>query len=149
MLKTKQCYTCNIEQPVENFNKNSNKKDSLQYECKSCRKVYRSKPEKIIETAQRSKKHYESHKDRYRDRGLKKLYGISLKDYEKLYNSQEGVCKICGNFEDRLSVDHNHRTDKIRSLLCKNCNALLGHVDDSIQILKQAISYLEEYKEIV
>lgn len=43
-----------------------------------------------------------------------------------------------------LSVDHNHKSNKIRGLLCLNCNAGLGNFRDNITLLKKAISYLEE-----
>ena len=71
-------------------------------------------------------------------------YDISLADYEEMLSKQGGVCKICGgkNNNKTLSVDHNHKTGKIRGLLCFSCNTVLGCAKDRIGILAKAITYL-------
>jgi hypothetical protein len=72
--------------------------------------------------------------------------------YYKIYNlfikKQNNKCAICGKpqFKKRLSIDHNHKTDKIRGLLCNNCNILIGFAKDDIEILKEAINYLRKDK---
>lgn len=72
---------------------------------------------------------------------------INLKDYENMFNEQEGKCAICkrhqSEFKKRLVVDHNHKTGKIRGLLCSPCNRMLGQVGDSFTILRNAIEYLK------
>ncbi len=50
-------------------------------------------------------------------------------------------CEICGN-TNNLSVDHDHKTSKIRGLLCRNCNSLIGFATDNEDILRDAIRYL-------
>jgi hypothetical protein len=55
---------------------------------------------------------------------LKKVYGINLLMYNALHIVQEHKCKICGK-KSRLQIDHNHRTGKIRGLLCQSCNVKL------------------------
>lgn len=87
---------------------------------------------------------------------MKRLYGISLEDYEKILVSQNGVCYICLGLEPtktrtgkegkRLAVDHDHKTGKIRGLLCSQCNKLLGNAKDSIEILEKCIEYLKKHK---
>jgi hypothetical protein len=62
---------------------------------------------------------------------------------------QHSVCRICGTDNPGgrgkvFSVDHDHQTGKVRGLLCHHCNVGLGNFKDSIDILKKAISYLEE-----
>lgn len=92
------------------------------------------------------KAYYESTKHIKRDKEYKKKYGISLEEYEILLNSQNGVCAICGNLnktDKRLAVDHDHKTGKVRGLLCSSCNILLGNAQDNIIILKTMIKYLE------
>jgi len=88
---------------------------------------------------------------REQNRGLRKLHGLSIDDYEKMYDEQGCVCAICGNPETihgvngksrKLAVDHCHTTGKIRGLLCTNCNKGLGHFKDSKDLLKKAIKYL-------
>ena len=80
---------------------------------------------------------------------LKKMYNITLEDYNNILNSQESQCAICkgkepgGNFK-RFLIDHCHTTGKIRGLLCLNCNTMLGHSKDNILILTNAIKYLNK-----
>jgi hypothetical protein len=63
-------------------------------------------------------------------RNIKARYQISFEEYLYLFDKQNGCCAICGiNQKDtvrRLSVDHNHETGVVRSLLCGTCNTHLG-----------------------
>lgn len=79
-----------------------------------------------------------------RDIQLKLKYGISLDEYNALFLKQGGVCKICGKYQqhENLAVDHNHKTGKVRGLLCSSCNKGLGYFKDNPIILKEAIKYL-------
>jgi hypothetical protein len=81
-----------------------------------------------------------------KNRELRKLYGISLDDYNRLVKAQDGVCKICRKgcqVKGTLSVDHNHDTGEIRGLLCNFCNTGLGKFKDSPALLERAVSYLK------
>lgn len=49
------------------------------------------------------------------------------------------------NEQRSLAVDHDHRTGKVIALLCHKCNAALGNVNDSIDILKEMISYIDKH----
>lgn len=82
---------------------------------------------------------------------LKKQYGLSLDDYTKMHDAQNGLCAICGKPERaagsnnklrRLAVDHCHTTGKIRGLLCTSCNRGVGYLGDSVENLQSAINYL-------
>lgn len=82
-----------------------------------------------------------------RRNNLKRLYGITPEQYEELLKSQDGVCAICGGTcitGRRLSVDHDHETNKIRGLLCSRCNFGIGQLD-TIEKLNNAVKYLEKY----
>lgn len=62
-------------------------------------------------------------------RSLERLYNMTLKDYERLFESQGGVCATCGSppkNDRRLSVDHDHATGAVRGLLCGFCNHIVG-----------------------
>lgn len=76
-------------------------------------------------------------------------FGISADEYMKMFSKQDGKCAICGTpngvYKKSLAVDHCHKTQKIRGLLCLKCNHALGQMGDSIDLLRRAISYLEEY----
>ena len=86
-----------------------------------------------------------------RNRALKK-YGITIEEQEVMLRNQNGKCKICGKgiylFGDTKSntahVDHDHKTGKVRGLLCQECNTGLGKFCDNIEYLKNAIKYLED-----
>lgn len=92
--------------------------------------------------------------DRQRkDARLRRLYKISLDDYEALYRAQGGVCAICrqpeklrnprtGEFQD-LSVDHCHATNQVRGLLCNECNVAIGKLQDDVTRIRRVIAYLE------
>lgn len=80
----------------------------------------------------------------YRKYELSKRYGLGLDAYDALLQSQKGVCKICGgtNKLNRLSVDHDHVTGRIRGLLCIKCNLGIGNFKDSKELLLKAVEYL-------
>lgn len=73
-------------------------------------------------------------------------YGITLEEYEELFKLQKGRCKICNKKSKiRLPVDHDHKTGRVRGLLCSNCNLLLGAIErDGIEIVLLAIQYLKQ-----
>lgn len=68
-----------------------------------------------------------------------------------MFDKQHGVCAICGRENAsgrRLAVDHDHKTDDVRGLLCFKRNAALGCVDDNVIILLRMIEYLERHNHI-
>lgn len=77
---------------------------------------------------------------------LIKRYKITMDEFEDLLNKQEGKCKICSKLlenSDKPNVDHCHKTNKIRGLLCVNCNKGIGHLFDDVELLQKAIDYLK------
>jgi hypothetical protein len=57
---------------------------------------------------------------------------------------QSGKCKLCFiDIKTKSYVDHNHKTGKIRGLLCNGCNAGIGMLKEDINVLNRAIEYLE------
>jgi len=85
-------------------------------------------------------------KDYHRDKNYKKYYGISLDDYNKMFNEQHGGCAICGKHQSKLKrplvVDHSHVTGVVRGLLCDKCNLALGSFD-GLEKIMQAVDYLK------
>lgn len=98
-------------------------------------------------------KQYEEQYRKQASRTLMRKYGITLNDYERMYEAQDGKCLICEGTETRINtftnepirmpVDHCHKTGEIRGLLCSDCNTALGLFQDSPEILSKAIAYLE------
>ena len=82
---------------------------------------------------------------------LKKLYGLTPEAYKALLESQDYVCKICKEPETHkgktgsrsLCVDHDHKTGRVRGLLCNSCNTMLGVAKDNPTTLLKAIQYLK------
>lgn len=80
-----------------------------------------------------------------RDKYLQKKYGITEDDYQDLLDNQNGACAICLKKPRTraFAVDHDHKTNEIRGILCSRCNhGLLGHAYDSIPMLERALEYL-------
>lgn len=73
-------------------------------------------------------------------------YGLSYMRWLELLRDQDGLCAICGSENDgkTLAVDHDHATGKVRGLLCKRCNLMIGFASDDPNIMRQAIEYLEK-----
>jgi Recombination endonuclease VII len=80
-----------------------------------------------------------------------KQLGVTDDEYQRLLTFQGGVCAICGNppKNRRLSVDHNHRTGKVRGLLCFRCNRALPTYATS-EWLRLAFGYVlrDEYPDL-
>lgn len=91
---------------------------------------------------------YRAHPEKKKSQVLKYKYGITLEDYNFMYNQQDGCCKICHTHQSDLTislcVDHCHETKKIRGLLCHACNIILGNAKDNPSILETAILYLRD-----
>lgn len=89
---------------------------------------------------------------RDRNRNMYRYYGITLEQFDEMFEAQNGVCAICKQPESRketrrgklmtLVVDHCHKTKKVRALLCWRCNIGLGAACDSVSVLRQMIDYL-------
>jgi len=71
-------------------------------------------------------------------------YGITVEEYDEMLESQGGGCYICGigPVGRALDIDHDHRTGKVRGLLCSNHNRALGLLGDDPDLLLAAHTYL-------
>lgn len=166
----KVCPCCGKKLPATTkfFHKHSTTSDKLQTECRECRNIkskeyYSKNVDKYKDNWKKWRKENpekyqaarESYKERYHEYKLQWKYNISKKDFDLLFEAQEGVCAICGKPETRkqkgvlkrLSVDHDHETGKVRGLVCHRCNTLLGMAEDNIETLENAILYLESTSE--
>ncbi len=84
---------------------------------------------------------------------LKVRFNLSIDDFNKLLSSQKRKCKICKikfkfSWDSKARVrmdcfvDHDHKTNKVRGILCMNCNTGLGHFKDNKNLLQETIKYL-------
>lgn len=127
------------------------------------REYYKNNKEKCLKSSRNWKNSHKDYlKQYYKKTWLKRKnraywynllrkYGMTEVEYNKILNNQNGVCCICKNKQKApnriLVIDHNHNTNKIRGLLCNNCNVGIGLLNDSIIIMKRAIKYLERNKD--
>jgi Recombination endonuclease VII len=94
----------------------------------------------------------------YRRSSMKRLYGLTFEMFNTMLAAQNFKCANNGcdatfyglraetyRKVDGLGVDHDHRTGKVRALLCHRCNAALGHVNDNITKLRGLIDYLQQH----
>jgi len=143
MKYSKQYYENNKEKLLERkkqYYANNKKK------CNERDKKYRDNNSEKIKKVK--KQYTATHKKETKNLNLKRCYGITIEQYDQMFNVQEGKCKVCGKHQNELkqplSVDHNHITGKVRGLLCPNCNTILGYAKDDINILQNVINYLKE-----
>jgi len=82
-------------------------------------------------------------------RQMKYNYGVEYEDYLKMIEAQSGLCDICGEpFQGEPCIDHDHKTGKVRALLCSGCNIGLGNFRDKPSLLRRAAEYLERHKDV-
>lgn len=122
--------------------------------------AYKGVPGHEVETVEGRAKWRRAMKDEFpahhRAYNWKRYYGISAEDYQRMFVEQGGNCAICkkperakspnGGEVKWLSVDHDHSTGAVRSLLCSHCNHTLGHVGDIPELLEAAAAYLRMHK---
>ena len=163
----KVCFKCKKSKEKARFYKNKRNKDGLTSYCKQCSKEYQEKFRQtpkgkayqksnkfkmVVKKYKQSprgkatiKKYNQTPKGKLilRKTHLLRNYGITLEDYDKMYNSQQGKCAICKDTYEILCIDHDHTTNKIRGLLCDKCNRGIGYLKESKEIFINAIKYLE------
>lgn len=140
-MKTKICTKCKQEKSLIEFGEyisTCGRGPYYQSQCIECR----------------GKVNYHYDPDIWRNYQYQKKYGITLAQFELMLKSQNGVCAICGQpetFKGRggkitpLSIDHDHKTMRIRGLLCRRCNSFLGHIKDDPEILEKGAAYLRKH----
>ena len=74
---------------------------------------------------------------------MRRKFNLSESEYEELMKHNN--CQVCGrDISNKKCIDHCHSKEKIRGVLCNNCNTALGLVNDDVQILSKLIQYLEQ-----
>ncbi len=122
----KLCNVCNKTLSLDKFHKRTLKtgKVSHQSKCKECSTSVR-------------KKYYKPHEY------MRRKFNLSEAEYQQLMKHNN--CQVCGrDITNKKCIDHCHNKEKIRGVLCNNCNTALGLVGDNVQILSKLIQYLEQ-----
>ena len=94
--------------------------------------------------ARKKREYYKKNPDKARRRNLKTLYGLTNEQRAQMATARNYCCDVCKKqfSDEQLCVDHCHTTNKVRGLLCTNCNLMLGHAHDEVSKLQQGIRYL-------
>ena len=133
----KVCRVCKEEKEETEYyhvNRRGSNPEARHTECKKCAiKRIRASQSQTLE--------------RRRDRHYSRRYGISLERFEEMVLEQDGKCAICettepGGKHNQWAVDHDHESGDVRELLCKDCNIVLGLVEDSPEHLQRLIDYI-------
>lgn len=112
------CNACSCVKPICEFGRNMGRRCGYKAICKVC-------------TAARSREG---------------TYGLRPHEYEQLLQKQNNTCPICKiPFSSTPTVDHDHKTGKVRALLCMTCNVALGSLRDSRERVRAAAAYLESH----
>lgn len=124
------CLNCQSEfEKVQNHQK---------YCSKKCKNSFQAKNRVF------SEEEITANKLRARQAYVKKYYNMSWDEY--LDFIAKDFCEICGKSSEEngrlLSVDHCHETNKVRGLLCDDCNKGLGFFKDDVEVMANAIHYL-------
>ena len=139
-MVVKICRNRGEEKSLSCFSKDKHTKDGHCFYCKNCVSLnHKMRPRPHFRT---QTPFYKQNKNRH----LKSKYGITLEQYNLMFNKQRGVCAVCGvpaeALKRSLAVDHNHRTGKIRGLLCFACNSLIGRIEKNPLLIPTMMKYI-------
>lgn len=157
-----QCKVCNIKKPFSNFGPSKRHKTGYLTTCRECfnsklRKLYKEnylqhRDKKLSATNEWRKRNPESERNKH----YKRKFGITIEQYNELWENQKGLCAIClkpekihskgGSKPMWLSVDHDHTTGKVRALLCFKCNTTLSYFERNEKSIESIIEYLGKHK---
>lgn len=141
MKKCTKCFQEKVEALFSIRNKRTNVRRNI---CKPCSNAARRSSPNFGLWHKNNKDHLQKY---MRNFDLKRHYGLTQDDFNQLLDSQGRMCQICRvtkpGGRGRFHIDHDHKTSKIRGLLCTNCNVMLGNSKDNVSILEQAIKYLK------
>lgn len=139
--RTKVCRGCKFSLPIEHFARVSQFSKYRRARCRPCI----VKQSAAWMASDRGKRVYSNAR-------FLRLYGITVEQYDELFKVQGGVCAICKKPESTkrrrrddsrmLSVDHCHKTGKVRGLLCHGCNAGIALFREDPEALRRAAQFL-------
>jgi hypothetical protein len=99
-----------------------------------------------VSESERKKKYRRENPKHLRALSIKRRYGITIDDYDRMVEKQSGKCAICGKEDSKLHIDHDHQTNRVRGLLCGPCNRKLHSVETE-SFLSRALAYLRQVDE--
>lgn len=131
---TKYCCRCQRYLPLADFTYNKSQ-GRYKSECRKC------DSERAVEYFRRLPPEKRAAKRR---RAQLRKYGLTPYQYRELLNAFDHQCAVCGSSDRTLHVDHCHDTNRVRGILCAQCNQALGLAGDDPELLRQLADYLEQ-----
>ena len=137
------------------FYGDKSKKDGVHPICVACHRKYKKElhardSEARNRQLERSREYRRLNPVKYKlailDCNYKKKYGITLEEYNCMLEKQNNCCAVCKDppIKQRLHVDHNHVTGKVRGLLCQACNVSIGKMKESPELIRKLADYVEK-----
>jgi len=138
------CRICKSEKNLNEFEKSKDYDSGYTRRCKTCtnnvKYIYRNENlDRVRKQARDSAKR--NYLISGKSRNLMYKYGITLDDYNRILKEQNYTCKTCFS-TTKLVVDHCHISNKVRGILCDDCNLALGKIKDNVHTLQAMIIYL-------
>jgi hypothetical protein len=141
----KQCNTCGEWKPPSDYR---NPKGTRPAKCQACRwEIDQARYKRRHERNWSNPEYREKHKLRYRYNTLVRR-GAKFEDWQEFLDwgaKEDCGCEICGSF-NKLCIDHDHKTGRVRGILCQGCNQAIGCVSESGDRLQKAIGYLQRFE---
>lgn len=132
------CGTCKEEKEADKFSRKSESRTGYSSRCKSCHNEYvrtiwypKNKDKQIRSSAKWKKAN--------KVKVMAYSYDSTLDEVQAILDKQN--CEICGKTE-KLVIDHDHKTNKVRGRLCHGCNVAIGFFEEDLDRLRAAIVYL-------
>ena len=138
----KWCGGCSSVKPLDEFNRDTGKKDGRQSRCKACE--YEGYKRRLAEDPERVRR---IARDSARRNRRRNMYGVTNEEFAEMCEAQGGVCAICQREPGQLGLvlDHDHETGEVRGVICSPCNSGLGLFQDDPEFLRVAAAYLEAH----
>jgi hypothetical protein len=150
------CIACGEDKPLEAFRRQTGQgsKYGRQSKCKMCM-IAREQERREKKRGRISREELIKNKQIMTQRvslqrvSLQRFFGFTLEQYNAMWETQGGVCAICGRPETngkRLAVDHDHTAGTVRALLCHGCNLGIALFEENISYMQAAIGYLHKFQ---
>lgn len=109
-------------------------------------------PEKVKAwDTQKYRKQYAKNPSRFWKRArkahYKKQYGLTIEEYDTMMRKSGLKCKLCRlpfSAVRKKAMDHCHKTEKVRGVICRSCNAAMGLARDNPKTLLRMVAWLSK-----
>lgn len=156
-LSAKRCTNKKCSRPdktTDEFHRDSGRDDGLSPWCKECananaRRYHSDGP--ILRT-NRARQKISKQEAANRNRAnaqryvFAKVYGITVETFAEMIAAQNGRCSICTQLLEQPCVDHDHASGKVRAVLCRKCNSMIGLAGENVDTILRAAAYLDHHK---